>query len=254
MQNFSEKMGVLSNHSFEKKMKQFIKDSLPYQWKLQYRLLQRFFHEQKSNHLYTKIYNENDIGNHKIEFKQGIRKGDFHENKTHNLKIVCEKINNLIIQPNEVFSFWKTVGKPSKQNNFKEGRNLIKNNISQDFGGGICQFSSILYFSALQFGLEILERHPHSVDIYKEDERFTPLGSDSTVVFGYKDLQIKNKFLFPLQFKCRIDEKQLCFTIISQNEIKLNTINFKYHEIKNGVWVETLINDRSLFKNFYIRL
>ncbi|SIO39590.1 vancomycin resistance protein VanW [Chryseobacterium scophthalmum] len=254
MQNISEKMGILSNCRSEKTMKQFIKDSLPYQWKLQYRLLQRFFHEQKSNHFYSKIYSENDIGNHQTEFKQTIRKGDFYENKIHNLKIASEKINNLIIQPNEVFSFWKTVGKPSKQNNFKEGRNLIKNNISQDFGGGICQFSSILYYSTLQFGLEILERHPHSVDIYKEDERFTPLGSDSTVVFGYKDLQIKNNFPFPVQFKCRVHENQLCFTIISQNEIKLNTINFKYHEIENGVWVETLINDRSLFKNFYIRL
>lgn len=254
MPNFSEKMGILSNHSFEKTMKQFIKDSLPYQWKLQYRLLQRFFNEQKSNHFYSKIYVEKNIGNHKNEFRQNIRKSDFHENKVHNLKIVCDKINNLVIHPKEVFSFWKTVGKPSKQNNFKEGRNLIKNNISQDFGGGICQFSSILYYSALQFGLEILERHSHSIDIYKEDERFTPLGSDSTVVFGYKDLQIKNNFSFPIQFKCWMDKDQLNFSIISQNEIKLNNINFKYHETENGVWVETLINDRILFKNFYIRL
>ncbi len=254
MQHFSEKMGVLSNHRIEKTMKQFIKDSLPYQWKLQYRLLQRFFHEQKSNRFYSKNHDEKEIGNHTIEFKQNIRKGDFHENKIHNLKIVCEKVNNLVIHPQEVFSFWKTVGKPSKQNNFKEGRNLIKNSISQDFGGGICQFSSILYFSALQSGLEILERHPHSIDIYKEDERFAPLGSDSTVVFGYKDLQIKNNFSFPVQFKCRVHENQLYFTIISQNEIKLNTINFKYHEIENGVWVGTLINSQTLFKNFYIRL
>lgn len=247
-------MGILSNHRSEKAMKQFIKDSLPYQWKLQYRLLQRFFHEQNSNHFYSKIYAENDIGNYRIEFKQTIRKGDFYENKIHNLKIVCEKINKLVIQSNEVFSFWKTVGKPSKQNNFKEGRNLIKDNISQDFGGGICQFSSILYYSALQFGLEILERHPHSIDIYKEYERFTPLGSDSTVVFGYKDLQIKNNLLFPVQFKCWVQEGELHLIIRSQNEIKLNTINFKYQEIENGVWVETLNNDQTLFKNFYIRL
>lgn len=235
-------------------MMQFIKNSLPYSWKLQYRLLQRIFHEQKNTHLFAKNYLKEDIGGYSVEFKQVIRRGDFHENKIHNLKIVCEKVNNLIIQPNEVFSFWKIVGKPSRKNKFKKGRNLVKNNISQDFGGGICQFSSILYYSALQYGLEIVERHSHSIDIYKEDERFTPLGSDSTVVFGYKDLQIKNNLLFSIQFKCWVQKDELHLIIRSQNVIKLNTIHFKYQEIENGVWVETLNNDQTLFKNFYIRL
>lgn len=147
-------------------------------------------------------------------------------------------------------SSWQT----KQKNNFKEGRNLVKNNISQDFGGGICQFSSILYCSSLQYGLEILERHSHSIDIYKENERFTPLGSDSTVVFGYKDLQIKNNFPFPIQFKCWVQENELYLSIRSQNEIKLKTINFKYQKTENGVWVETVNNDQTLFKNFYIRL
>lgn len=235
-------------------MKQFIKNSLPYPWKLQYRLLQRFFHEQKKSHFYAKNYLNDDIGDYSVEFKQVIRKGDFQENKIHNLKIVCEKISNIIIQPNEVFSFWKIVGKPSRKNNFKEGRNLINNTISQDLGGGICQFSSILYYSALQSGLEIVERHSHSIDIYKEGERFTPLGSDATVVVGYKDLQIKNNFLFLIQFKCWVQEDELYLSIFSQNEIKLNTINFKYQEVENGVWVESLNNGQTLFKNFYIRL
>lgn len=254
MQNIFKKLGIVSNRRPEKTMKQFIKNSLPYSWKLQYRLLQRFFHEQKKSHFYAKNHLNDDIGDYSVEFKQVIKKGDFQENKIHNLKIVCEKISNIIIQPNEVFSFWKTVGKPSRKNNFKEGRNLINNTISQDFGGGICQFSSILYYSALQSGLEIVERHSHSIDIYKENERFTPLGSDSTVVFGYKDLQIKNNLLFPIQLKCRMQENELHLSIRSQNEIKINAIHFKYQEINNGVSVETLNNDQTLFKNFYIRL
>lgn len=247
-------MGIISNHRAEKTMKQFIKNSLPYSWKLQYRLLRRFFDDKKNAHLFARNYLNEDIGIYTLKFKQIIRRGDFHDNKIHNLKIACEKINNIVIQPNEIFSFWKTVGKPSKKNNYKEGRNLINNNISQDFGGGICQLSSIIYFSALQCGLEIVERHSHSIDIYKEDERFTPLGSDSTVVFGYKDLQIKNNLLSPIQFKCWVQKDELHLIIRSQNEIKLNTIHFKYQEIENGVWVETLNNDQTLFKNFYIRL
>jgi vancomycin resistance protein VanW len=235
-------------------MKQQLKNWLPYHWKLQLKLLQRYFNEQKNQYSYPKKYSSENIGDYKIELRQVIKKGDFYENKIHNLKIVGNKINNLIIQPNEVFSFWQLIGKPSEKKGFKEGRNLIKNNISSDFGGGICQFSSILYFLALKAGLKIIERFPHSIDIYKENERFTPLGSDCTVVYGYKDLQIQNPFSFPVQLVCFINDDELIMNIVSTDEIALNTIHFNYSETEKGVWVETLNNGKTLFKNFYIRL
>jgi len=177
-------------------MKRLLKKYLPHHWKLQLKLLRRYFAEQKTQYSYPKNYSPENIGEYQFELKQVIKKGEFHENKVHNLRIVGSKINTLIIQPNEVFSFWKSVGKPNEKNGFKEGRNLIKTHISSDFGGGICQFSSILYFLALQSGLKIIERFPHSIDVYKEYERFTPLGSDCTVVYGYKDLQFQNPFPF----------------------------------------------------------
>lgn len=235
-------------------MKQQLKNWIPYSWKLHMKLLQRYFHEQKNNYVYSKEYCSENIGEYSITLRQTIKTGAFHHNKIHNLKVVGDKINHLVIRPGEVFSFWKMIGKPSKKNNFKEGRNLINNAISSDFGGGICQFSSILYHLALQSGLKILERYPHSMDIYKEEERFTPLGSDCTVVYGYKDLRIQNLFPFPVQFKCFIHGDELHLSLISSEEIVLNKIEFKYLEIEKGVWVETVSNSQTLFKNFYIRL
>ncbi|WP_250253869.1 VanW family protein [Chryseobacterium sp. Marseille-Q3244] len=235
-------------------MKQQLKNWIPYSWKLHMKLLQRYFHEQKNNYVYSKEYCSENIGEYSITLRQTIKTGAFHHNKIHNLKVVGDKINHLVIRPGEVFSFWKMIGKPSKENNFKEGRNLINNAISSDFGGGICQFSSILYHLALQSGLKILERYPHSMDIYKEEERFTPLGSDCTVVYGYKDLRIQNLFPFPVQFKCFIHGDELHLSLISSEEVVLNKIEFKYLEIEKGVWVETVSNSQTLFKNFYIRL
>ncbi|AZB09985.1 vancomycin B-type resistance protein [Chryseobacterium sp. G0162] len=235
-------------------MKQQLKNWIPYSWKLHMKLLQRYFHEQKNNYVYSKEYCSENIGEYSITLRQTIKTGAFHHNKIHNLKVVGGKINHLVIRPGEVFSFWKMIGKPSKKNNFKEGRNLINNAISSDFGGGICQFSSILYHLALQSGLKILERYPHSMDIYKEEERFTPLGSDCTVVYGYKDLRIQNLFPFPVQFKCFIHGDELHLSLISSEEVVLNKIEFKYLEIEKGVWVETVSNSQTLFKNFYIRL
>lgn len=235
-------------------MKQQLKKWIPHSWKLQIKLVQRYFDGQKNNYTYPKEYRPENIGEYSVKLKQPIKSGAFHHNKIHNLKVVGNKINNLVIHPGEVFSFWKMIGKPNEKNNFKEGRNLINNTISSDFGGGICQFSSILYHLALQSGLKILERYPHSMDIYKEEERFTPLGSDCTVVYGYKDLQIQNVFPFSLQFKCQVNDDELHLTLISSEKITLNEIEFKYFEAEKGVWVETKSNNQTLFKNFYIRL
>lgn len=247
-------MGFLSHCSPGKNMKRQLKKWLPYRWKVQIKLLQRYTSEQKTQYIYSKSYSLEDIGEHKTELRQVINKGEYHQNKIHNLQIVGNKINNLIIKPNEVFSFWKLIGKPDEKNHFRLGRNLIKNNISSDFGGGICQFSSIIYFLALKSGLKIIERFPHSMDIYKEHERFTPLGSDCTVVYGYKDLQIQNPFPFPVQLRCSLNDEHLSLSLISPNEIILHTIGFKASETEKGVWVETLSNNEILFKNFYIRL
>lgn len=235
-------------------MKQQLKNWLPHSWKLQMKLMQRYLDEQKNKYAYPKEYRSENIGKHSVNLQQIIKTGTFHQNKIHNLKVVGDKINNLVMHPGEVFSFWKMIGKPSKKNNFKEGRNLINNTISSDFGGGICQISSILYYLALQSGLKILERYPHSMDIYKEEERFTPLGSDCTVVYGYKDLQIQNSFPFPVQLKCLVNDDELHLSLISPDQVVLNEIDFKYDETEKGVWVETLINSQTLFKNFYIRL
>ena len=235
-------------------MKQQLKKWIPYSWKLQIKLVQQYFNEQRSNYAYPREYRSENIGKYSIKLRQTIKNGSFHHNKIHNLKVVGSKINHLVIHSGEVFSFWKMIGRPSAKNNFKEGRNLINNTISSDFGGGICQFSSILYHLTLQSGLKILERYPHSMDIYKEEERFTPLGADCTVVYGYKDLKIQNLFPFPVQFKCEVDDNELHMSLISPEEIVLNEIEFKYQEIEKGVWVETVSNSQTLFKNFYIRL
>ncbi|WP_223606457.1 VanW family protein [Chryseobacterium sp. OSA05B] len=234
-------------------MRRIVKKLLPDSVKLHIRLWQRYFDERKSGHRYPTEYAAESIGEHIFKLRQVIKKGAFNDNKIHNLKVVSEKIHNLVIQPGEVFSFWKLIGKPT-QKNFKEGRNLIKNNISSGSGGGICQFSSILYYAALQTGLTIVERYPHSIDIYKEHERFTPLGSDCTVVYGYKDLQIMNNFSHPVQFQSFVSNDELHLCLVSPVKIILNSIDFKYTEAEKGVWVETFADGRFLGKNFYIRL
>lgn len=235
-------------------MRKWLRNTIPYTVRLQVKLFQRYLEECRNTFSYAKTWKEERIGKEKIEEIQIIKKGAFFENKIHNLKLASEKIHHIVILPNEVFSFWKLVGNPSKKNGFREGRNLINNKVSQDFGGGICQLSSLLYYTSLEAGLKIIERNPHSMDIYKEHERFSPLGSDCTVAFGYKDFQFQNRYSFPIQIACYVTDENMRVEIISNEKLKKKKISFTYSKTQNGVDVSTSDEEKTLYKNFYLRI
>ena len=184
-----------------------------------------------------------------------VFKGQFFENKIHNLKLVAQRINSLIIEPNQYFSFWKIVGEANLKNGFKEGRNLIGGEISSDVGGGICQYSSLLYFFFVNvIGVKIIERHSHSLDIYKEHERFVPLGADATVSYGFKDFQFQNLLSFPFQLKTEVRENSIILQLIANKNIFSKILDFEYKEVENGVFVITVLDGQQVNTNFYKRL
>jgi len=121
--------------------------------------------------------------------------------KRHNLELARQRLHRVVVPPGAIFSFWRVVGCPSLRNGFQEGRSLLGGRIVLDAGGGLCQLSGMIYVLGLMGNLEILERHPHSRDIYVEENRPGPLGSDATVAFGFKDLQLRNTHPAPLRFR-----------------------------------------------------
>ena len=100
--------------------------------------------------------------------------------------------------------------------------------LQEEVGGGLCQVSGLIYFLALHGGMNILERHAHSLDIYTEEERFTPLGSDATVVFGYKDLRFMNPYDFPVSLNFLIPETVLTGELIASSHLEPLSIKFNY--------------------------
>lgn len=171
---------------------------------------------------------------HSLSLTQPILQSSHAENKRHNLALGIRAIEQVVVRPNEVFSFWQIVPEANAENGYKVGRNLIQGRLSEDYGGGLCQLSSILYHLALQAGLPILERFPHSLDIYQEHERFTPLGADATVVWGYKDLRFKNRYSFPLRFTFEMTESRLTCFLRSPEKIKACQIVFQREESPKG--------------------
>ncbi len=201
---------------------------------------------------FAKVTNGNTIFPFQHELDQPIFSTTLSENKIHNLGIAVNEISKYLIRPGEIFSFWNIVGKPTSSKGYKKGRNLVAGKLSEEEGGGLCQLSGIIYHISLISGLEILERYPHSVDIYTDENRFTPLGADATIVYGYKDLRIKNNTKGSLLFNFTITKNNLTCVLCSTEKIepleiifeKINEQEVITKSVENGKRVE-------LEKSFY---
>lgn len=190
-----------------------------------------------------------------IEKTQPLKLNDFSDAKKHNIAKAIKAIEAVVIAPNTIFSFWKVVGKLSKKRGFKDGITIIDGNLTTTPGGGICQVTGLIYHACLEAGLEILERHNHSVDLYTNETRYTPLGSDATVVYGYKDLRIRNNFDFPIKFSFKIKDEVLSIQLESPVHIKKNKVFFeqKKHFLDKTIAV-TYVNNQEITTSIYKNL
>lgn len=180
-----------------------------------------------------------------ISLTQPIHVNPLSSNKVHNIKLAIQKIQPVVVNPGEVFSFWQCLGKPTASKGFLSGRNIIGNSLSEDIGGGLCQISGILYHLALLSGLEILERHNHTIDLYQEHERYTPIGTDATVVFAYKDFRFKNSLQQAVSFIFEVNETSFSASICSENQIFRHQLRFEREDDNNLRKVKTFRTDSS---------
>lgn len=147
------------------------------------------------------------------EVVQDIRKTAFLEGKLANIRLGAERLDTVVVAPGELFSFWQLIGPATAAAGFETGRSIRGGVVGGDVGGGLCQVSGIVYEVGLRAGLDVVERHPHSRDLYAEDERFTPLGLDATVVWPYKDLRFVNRSDVPLLFRLAVDGLTLSVSV-----------------------------------------
>jgi vancomycin resistance protein VanW len=175
-----------------------------------------------------------------ITITQPINVSKWAENKKHNLNLAIAKFQNLIIPPGKTFSFWHYIGNPNKKAGYKVGHNIIKSKLAFDYGGGLCQLSGLLYHLAITAQIGIVERHPHSVDLYTDETRYTPLGADATTAYGYKDLRLKNTLNTPICFRIKIEGNSLIGSLCAPEPITEYEVKFIKKIIDEKEEVETL--------------
>jgi vancomycin resistance protein VanW len=226
-------------------MKTFLKQALPPPLivgsKVAFRYARHF-----SNGSYFKLANRvSDASSahftSQIVEKQEVKHGEFFENKLSNIRLTASKLSGVVIRQGAIFSFWHLVGNPSERNGFQKSRIIRNGAVDFEIGGGVCQVSGMVYLAALKAGLQIVERHNHSVDIYQEHERISPLGADATVVYGAKDLQFLNNSGGAIQLVFAIvNDNELVLTLSSTVPIIENILHFERHEEGHNRIVHTI--------------
>ncbi len=120
-----------------------------------------------------------------------------------NIALAAEAINGTIIQPGEKISFNNIVGERTIEKGYSYATVYTSEGADTGVGGGICQVSSTLYYTALLCNLKI----PRAED-KEEQGRFNHaysvgymdvVGTDATVSWPWPDLYIVNNKEYPVK-------------------------------------------------------
>jgi vancomycin resistance protein VanW len=165
---------------------------------------------------------------------QPIRKTLYWQGKVENLRIAAQRLNWIVLPPNRILSFWRAVGAPTEENGFQIGRSIRSDAVSADIGGGLCQISGLLYETGLRAGLEIVERQAHTQDLYTDETRFTALGLDATVVWGHKDVRLRNTTGQSLAFNFEVTTDQIRARLWSEQPIDIAEVSIASEKREGG--------------------
>lgn len=135
------------------------------------------------------------------------------ENRNTNLRLACEALDGLILYPGDEFSYNETLGQRTSEKGYKPAPAYSGNTLVDSIGGGICQVSSTLYYSAMLADMEITDRINHG---------FLPTyispGMDATVSWGNPDFKFKNSSHFPIKIQAETTSDQVKIQILGTND------------------------------------
>lgn len=107
--------------------------------------------------------------------------------RSKNLTLAAAALDGKLINPGEVLSYNKTVGPRWPSRGYEKAIIFQNGEMVEDYGGGVCQVSTTLYNAAVAAGLQIVERHHHSLPV-----PYVPDGFDATVSYGTLDMRFRN--------------------------------------------------------------
>ncbi len=150
--------------------------------------------------------------------------------RTKNVVMAANNMNNTVVVPGAEFSYNKAVGPRSLEEGFVEALIFVKGKVVPGAGGGVCQVSTTLFQALLKTGLEIKERHPHSLPV-----TYAKPGLDATVSYGAIDLRFLNNYDKPVIVHSRASGGLMTVTLLGDASCK-----GQYKVVQEGLKVTKL--------------
>lgn len=149
------------------------------------------------------------------------------QNRITNVKLACAAIDGLELKPGESFSYNDVVGERTEAKGYKPAGAYSGGQVVQEVGGGICQVSSTLYYSALLSNLQITNRLCHYFPV-----GYMSPGLDATVSWGGPEFKFKNNRDWPIKITATVDDKTNSMTIT----IHGTDVDGSYVEMSYATW------------------
>ena len=152
------------------------------------------------------------------------------DDRKFNIKKALAQFDGLVLGPGEVLSFNEITGRRTEENGYKGAKIIVNGDFVDGMGGGVCQASTTLYNACLKANVEVIEAHPHSLQVSYIAPSF-----DAMVNYGSSDLKLKNSTNFPLIFAtCCTENRCEVFIYGENNDYKIERRSEVIEEIEPG--------------------
>ncbi len=145
----------------------------------------------------------------------------YHSMGEKNLEMALSFIDQVVVMPNDTFSFFNYVG-PYDKAGYVEYDGLV--------GNGVCQVSTTLYNALLLTGIKATERSVHS-----DVSEYVPGGMDAMVSSldgkNTTDFQFINTLDYPIYISAYLTEDKVCIDIWSNENALLDKV-YKVESIR----------------------
>lgn len=137
---------------------------------------------------------------------------DSNSARLNNVRLASEKINGVILNPDEEFRYLSHIEPITAANGYKIANVYSNGKVEQDIGGGVCQVSSALYSAVLYANLDVTRRYNHSLVVH-----YVPLGQDATVSSGELDFRFRNNTDEPIKIVTKFTYSGITVSLLGKN-------------------------------------
>ena len=164
--------------------------------------------------------------------------------RTANLRLACQMLNEVVLNPGETLSYNDTVGERTTERGFQPAPAYSGTKLVDSVGGGVCQVSSTLYYCALLSDLEIVDRVNHGFP-----SSYINYGMDATVNWGGPDFKFRNNTNYPIKIEAWEEDGYVKMRILGTDE-KDYYVKMEY-EVVGANMANTVYEEHSPDSGYY---